>query len=73
MNIDSSNRKIMTAGLVLLVVAGGLGIYMVADSFNSESPLPSQSGTGSFSIEVVEGELSNGEEITETGADEAHQ
>ena len=48
MNIDSSNRKIMTAGLVLLVVAGGLGIYMVADSFNCE-------------------------EITETGADEAHQ
>ena len=62
----------MAAGLALLVVAAGLGIYMIADSFDSELPLPSQRGTGSFSIEVVEVELTDGEEITETGADEAH-
>ena len=53
MNIDSSNRKIMTAGLVLLVVAGGLGIYMVADSFNSELPLPSQAELVLFLLKLL--------------------
>ncbi len=72
MNLDFSDRKIMAAGLALLVVAAGLGIYMIADSFSSDSPLPSQRGTGSFSIDVVEVELTDGEEITETGADKAH-
>jgi|TARA_Y100000310_G_scaffold238652_1_gene242132 hypothetical protein len=72
MNIDFSDRKIMAAGLALLVVAAGLGIYLIADSFDSDLPLPDQRGTGSFSIEVVEVDLTDGEEITETSANEAH-
>jgi hypothetical protein len=71
MNIDFSDRKIMAAGLVLLVVAAGLGIYMVMDINSSEDVPESLSVSGAFMIEVTDNNLDNGEEITETETDSA--
>ena len=71
MNIDFSDRKIMAAGLVLLVVAAGLGIYMVMDINSSEDAPESLSVSGVFMIEVTDNSLDNGEEITETETDSA--
>ncbi len=66
MAINFSDRKIMAAGLVLLVVAAGLGIYMVMDINSQEEAPDSVSVSGAFMIEVTDNNLDNGEEITET-------
>ena len=65
MNLDFSDRKIMAAGLVLLVVAAGLGVFWIVDTSTTETPITQTSATGSFLIEVTEN-IDNGEEITET-------
>jgi|TARA_Y100000310_G_scaffold74511_1_gene70736 hypothetical protein len=70
MNLDFSDRKIMAAGLVLLVVAAGLGVFWIVDESTSEIPITQTSATGSFLIEVTEN-IDNGEEITETETDSA--
>jgi hypothetical protein len=68
MNIDFSDRKIMAAGLVLLVVAAGLGIYMVMDINVQDEEQSPTLVSGAFTIEVTDNNnnLDNGEEITET-------
>jgi len=65
MNLDFSDRKIMVAGVVLLVVAAGLGIFWIAESLTTENPIIQTSATGSFIIDVTDNNLDNGEEITE--------
>jgi hypothetical protein len=60
----------MAAGLVLLVVAAGLGIFWIVDDATSETPVIQTAVTGSFMIEVTEN-IDNGEEITETETDSA--
>jgi len=70
MNLDFSDRKIMAAGLVLLVVAAGLGVFWIVDTSTTETPITQTSATGSFLIEVTE-KIDNGEEITETETDSA--
>jgi len=70
MNLDFSDRKIMAAGLVLLVVAAGLGVFWIVDTSTTETPITQTSATGSFLIEVTEN-IDNGEEITETETDSA--
>jgi uncharacterized membrane protein YqjE len=70
MNLDFSDRKIMAAGLVLLVVAAGLGVFWIVDTSTTETPITQTSATGSFLIEVTEN-IDNGEEITETKTDSA--
>lgn len=72
MNLDFSDRKILAAGLVLLVVAAGLGVFWLIEDFGADAPTLTQKGTGSFSVEVVEYNLDNGEEgTTEADADSA--
>lgn len=71
MNLDFSDRKILAAGLVLLVVAAGLGIFWLVDDATSETPVFQTSTTGSFMIEVIDNNLDNGEELTETETDSA--
>jgi hypothetical protein len=66
MNLDFSDRKIMAAGVVLLVVAAGLGIYMVMDINSQEDAPDFVSVSGAFMIEVTDNKLDNGEEIPET-------
>lgn len=70
MNLDFSDRKIMAAGLVLLVVAAGLGVFWIVDTSTTETLITQTSATGSFLIEVTEN-IDNGEEITETETDSA--
>ncbi len=74
MNLDFSDRKIMAAGLVLLVVAAGLGVFWIVDTSTTETPITQTSATGSFLIEVTENieNIDNGEEITETETDSAN-
>jgi hypothetical protein len=60
----------MAAGLVLLVVAAGLGVFWIVDTSTTETPITQTSATGSFLIEVTEN-IDNGEEITETETDSA--
>ncbi len=60
----------MAAGLVLLVVAAGLGVFWIVDTSTTETPITQTSATGSFLIEVTEN-IDNGEEITETKTDSA--
>ena len=55
----------MVAGVVLLVVAAGLGIFWIAESLTTENPIIQTSATGSFIIDVTDNNLDNGEEITE--------
>jgi len=71
MNLDFSDRKIMAAGLVLLVVAAGLGVFWIVDTSTTETLITQTSATGSFLIEVTEN-IDNGEEITETETDSAN-
>jgi hypothetical protein len=61
----------MAAGLVLLVVAAGLGVFWIVDTSTTETPITQTSATGSFLIEVTEN-IDNGEEITETETDSAN-
>lgn len=70
MNLDFSDKKIMAAGLVLLVVAAGLGVFWIVDTSTTQTPITQTSATGSFSIEVTDN-IDNGEEITETETDSA--
>ena len=70
MNLDFSDRKIMAAGLVLLVVAAGLGVFWIVDTSTTETLITQTSATGSFLIEVTEN-IDNGKEITETETDSA--
>ena len=60
----------MAAGLVLLVVAAGLGVFWIVDTSTTETLITQTSATGSFLIEVTEN-IDNGEEITETETDSA--
>ncbi len=71
MNLDFSDRKILAAGMVLLVVAAGLGVLWIVDNATSETPVLQTSTTGSFMIEVTDNSLDNGEESTATETDSA--
>tara|TARA_Y100000310_G_C20614680_1_gene779996 strand:- start:287 stop:499 length:213 start_codon:yes stop_codon:yes gene_type:complete len=65
MSLDFSDRRLLAAGLALMVVVVGFGGYLLFDYITSEEPIPQVSvATGAFSLEVLGESVSeNGEEI----------